>query len=184
LADGYHISSEYGLVELLDENNNPVKENNKVGRIVATGFHNYVMPFIRYETGDYGVYCDENCPCGRGLPLIKKIMGRIQELLVTKRNTIISATSLNMHDDLFAKLLKYQFFQERPGYVEIRAVTKDGFTEKEAARIISTMQSVSSNLIDFSFRIVKDVQTTKTGKVPVVVQQIPLNQYKSMCFDY
>jgi phenylacetate-coenzyme A ligase PaaK-like adenylate-forming protein len=44
------------LVELLDENNNPIKEQGKVGKVVVTTLLLKIMPFIRYDVGDFGFY--------------------------------------------------------------------------------------------------------------------------------
>ena len=41
------------------------------------------MPFIRYEVGDSGAVSEQSCPCGRGLPLLEKLDGRIQSFVTT-----------------------------------------------------------------------------------------------------
>jgi len=45
--------------------------------VVITDLHNYGMPFIRYKNGDLAVLSKERCPCGRGLPLIERVEGRL-----------------------------------------------------------------------------------------------------------
>ena len=47
----YHISPEYGIAEVVDENCNAV-QSGKMGELICTGFLNNAMPFIRYKTGD------------------------------------------------------------------------------------------------------------------------------------
>lgn len=75
----YHIQSENLLVEVLDDDNVPCKPG-QTGRIVITTLHNYAMPLIRYEQGDYAEV-GEACPCGRGLPVLKRILGRHRNML-------------------------------------------------------------------------------------------------------
>ena len=36
---------------------------------------------MRYDIGDYAE-AGEPCPCGRGLPVIKKILGRVRNMLI------------------------------------------------------------------------------------------------------
>ncbi len=83
-CEGYHLFSEYGILELVDFDGNLAAEKGKVGRIVVTNLTNHAMPLIRYDTGDLGIYCGEPCRCGRGLPrIVDKIPGRAQDLLIS-----------------------------------------------------------------------------------------------------
>ena len=71
-AGKMHIAAEHVIVEILDESGQSVPKG-EVGEIVITNLDGYAMPFIRYKTGDLGALADEQCPCGRGLPLMKEI---------------------------------------------------------------------------------------------------------------
>jgi phenylacetate-CoA ligase len=73
-SDNYHCMSESVLVEVLDENGNACQPG-EIGRVVLTVLHNFAMPMIRYENLDYAEV-GPPCECGRGLPVIKRIMGR------------------------------------------------------------------------------------------------------------
>lgn len=75
----YHVQSESVLVEVLDDQGEPCPPGG-IGRVVLTTLHNFAMPLIRYEIGDYAEV-GEPCPCGRGLPVLKRIMGRQRNLL-------------------------------------------------------------------------------------------------------
>ncbi len=69
-----HIQSEQALVEVLDEQGNACGPG-EVGRVVATSLNNFAMPLVRYDIGDtaeVGVAC----PCGRGLPVLTRIVNR------------------------------------------------------------------------------------------------------------
>lgn len=82
-CEGYHLFSEYSILELVDFDGIPVTEKGKFGRIVVTNLSNHAMPLIRYDTGDLGVYCGEPCRCGRGLPkIVEEIPGRARDLLI------------------------------------------------------------------------------------------------------
>jgi phenylacetate-CoA ligase len=77
-ATGFHELSELGVIELLSEDANEAKGEE---RVLATSLQNYAMPFIRYDTGDRAVPIeDRRCECGRGLPLVmKEVIGRIDD---------------------------------------------------------------------------------------------------------
>ena len=73
-TDNYHVQSESLLVEVLDDKGDPC-EPGEIGRVILTTLHNFAMPLIRYQIGDYAE-AGGPCPCGRGLPTLKRILGR------------------------------------------------------------------------------------------------------------
>ena len=54
----------------------------KIGRVVITTLHNFAMPLIRYHIGDYAEV-GQPCTCGRGLPVLTSILGRVRNTLIT-----------------------------------------------------------------------------------------------------
>jgi len=75
----YHVQSENLLVEIVNESGVPCRTG-EIGRVLITTLHNFAMPLIRYELGDYAEV-GAPCPCGRGLPAIRRIMGRVRNML-------------------------------------------------------------------------------------------------------
>ncbi len=75
----YHVQSESVLVEILDEEGLPARPG-EIGRVVLTSLHNFAMPLIRYAIGDYAEV-GAPCPCGRGLPVIERLLGRRRNLV-------------------------------------------------------------------------------------------------------
>ena len=75
----YHAQAEGTYLELLDEQGRPC-EPGKLGRVVITALHNFATPLIRYDIGDYAE-AGERCDCGRGLPVIRRIVGRVRNML-------------------------------------------------------------------------------------------------------
>lgn len=71
----YHVSSEAVLLEVLDEEGNPVGPG-ETGRVVLTNLYNYAMPLIRYEIGDYATRAARSHRCRVRLPALSSIIGR------------------------------------------------------------------------------------------------------------
>ncbi len=78
-AERFHVQSEVICVEVLDADGRPCRPG-ETGRVVATPLHNFATPLIRYESGDYAEV-GEACACGRGLPVLNRIIGRQRSLL-------------------------------------------------------------------------------------------------------
>jgi len=75
----YHVQAENLLVEVVDESGNACAPG-EIGRVLITTLHNFAMPLIRYEIGDYAEL-GKACACGRGLPVLRRIMGRVRNML-------------------------------------------------------------------------------------------------------
>ena len=56
----------------------------ETGEVLLTPLDQWAMPLLRYQVGDVGSASDGDCPCGRGLPLMQAIQGRVQDLIVTR----------------------------------------------------------------------------------------------------
>ncbi len=76
---GYHVMSEGLVLELLRDDGQPCGAG-ETGRVVATSLHNFATPLIRYDLGDLAE-ADGPCACGRGLPKIRRVLGRTRNLL-------------------------------------------------------------------------------------------------------
>jgi phenylacetate-CoA ligase len=72
--DHYHVQSEGVLVEVLDGEGKACAPG-AVGRVVVTTLQNFAMPLVRYDIGDLAEVGDL-CPCGRGLPVLRRIARR------------------------------------------------------------------------------------------------------------
>jgi len=66
---GYHIDADSLIMQAVDGDGNEVAAG-QCGEIVCTSLFNYAMPLIRYKVGDFGVFSDKECSCGRSLPNI------------------------------------------------------------------------------------------------------------------
>ena len=82
LHEHYHVQSEGVLLEILDDEGRPCAPG-QIGRVVVTDLHNFATPLIRYAIGDLAEP-GEACSCGRGLPVLRRILGRERNALVTR----------------------------------------------------------------------------------------------------
>ncbi len=94
---GLHINAENAVVEIVRDGR--VVPSGELGEIVVTRLDNFAMPFIRYRSGDLGVMGDRACDCGRTLPLLERVEGRIQDAIVTAHGKVIAGP-------FFAHLMK------------------------------------------------------------------------------
>jgi phenylacetate-CoA ligase len=175
VSSKYHVSPEYGLMELIDNNGVQINDSNMMGEIVATGFNNFAMPFIRYRTMDLAVPFNEQCRCGRNYRLLEKIEGRIQDFIITKTKRPISIASTNMHSGVFDNVYQYQFFQDTAGKLLVNIVKKPVYTEQDTDHIRKALLQIFNNDIDLTIGFVENIPRTSGGKYRLLVQKLKID---------
>jgi phenylacetate-CoA ligase len=75
----YHVQAEGVLLEVVDDRGEPCRPG-EIGRVLVTPLHAFAMPLLRYDVGDFAEVGGP-CPCGRGLPVLRRIVGRERNLL-------------------------------------------------------------------------------------------------------
>lgn len=167
--NGLHEVSENNYVEFerIDLAN---YEN--AGNLVITNLNNYGMPFIRYRIGDIGVPGEKKtCGCGRGLPLIKKVIGRTTEIFVFHDGTRIAG-------EMFIHLMKefpikeYQFVQVSDSRVVLRLKKSDDVGNSVKERIINTYKKYLPDQVKLDFSEVDGFEKTATGKFKFVYREL------------
>ena len=128
----FHVQAEAAYVEVLDPDGAPCEPGTH-GRVVVTPLHNLAMPLIRYEIGDFAEV-GEPCPCGRGLPVLTRILGRLRNLLTLPSGQQIVATFVNDWFEGFP-VAQFQVVQRALDLLEMKIVPQRPFTEAEEARI-------------------------------------------------
>lgn len=90
---GLHQCAEHLLVELGD----PISQDgspSQLREVIVTDLMNYAMPLIRYRIGDFATAESGSCACGRGLPRLSTICGRITEFIQGTDGQLISGVFL------------------------------------------------------------------------------------------
>ena len=146
----FHIQSETMMVEVLDAAGNPTPPG-EVGRVVVTSLHNFAMPLIRYEIRDYAEP-GEPCPCGRGLPTIRRVVGRLRNMLVLP-NGDQRWPLTGFHDFReIAPVRQYQLVQKSLERIEARFVVDRPLTADEEDKLSAVMQNSLGHPFDISFQ--------------------------------
>ena len=170
----YHIFPEYGIVELIKKDGNPATNEDELGEIVATGFNNCVMPFIRYRTMDLAVPSNSRCSCGRNYSLVKRVEGRVQELIMSKDGTLIPHVTW-IHEAEWKRIKQIQLLQEKQGEIVIQIVTDTFYSEREIERyVLGLYRPKFEGLCEISVRFVDHIPRTKSGKFRFLVQKLPI----------
>lgn len=167
----YHVQSENILLEVLDGNGQACRPG-EVGRVVITSLNNFATPLIRYELGDYAEV-GEPCGCGRGLPVLKRIMGRYRNLL-----TLPSGEQrwprLGYESKLqeIAPIELMQMVQHSLENIEVRLVMPRPLTEEEGQRLTSFIHRNLGYAFTLDFNYVESIRNSSNGKLEQFISKI------------
>ena len=131
--DHYHVQSEGVLLEILKDDGTPCAPG-EIGRVVTTGLHNFAMPLIRYEVGDLAE-AGAPCPCGRGLPVIKRVLGRVRNMLRLPGGGQVWPLIGEPSYVQIPAIRQYQILQTSLERLQVRLVTTRPLSDEEESRL-------------------------------------------------
>ncbi len=158
----YHIEAEDVLVEILDRNDMPCPPG-AVGRVVVTPLHNFATPLFRYEIGDYAE-AGPACSCGRGLPVIRRILGRTRNMAILPSGERsfprLESTALSR----IRPLRQIQLVQRRREDVDVRLVVSRELNRAELAELRECLTRALGHPFPLRVHYVDDIPRSPGGK--------------------
>jgi phenylacetate-CoA ligase len=164
---GLHVNIDHLVVESLNKQGQQV--HNESGELVITDLHNYGMPFIRYKNEDLVILSDDLCECGRGLPLMKSVEGRILDCIRTPENKIIPGELFPHYLKDFPGIEKFQVIQEKLSSLIVKLKVNENINNNEIEKIRKSLHQVIGDGVEIDIQIVDEIPLTKSGKHRVTI---------------
>ncbi|MBN1592932.1 MAG: phenylacetate--CoA ligase family protein [Candidatus Coatesbacteria bacterium] len=166
---GYHVAMEYGIVEIVKDDGTPAGPGEE-GRIVATGLHNKAFPLLRYDTMDYATRSDAYCPCGRTLPLVENLTGRIDDRVLTADGRWVSG----LHFAFFLPkgIRRAQLLQKEELGLDVYLVPNREFAEDTAKLLTADLKKKLGDAMEIRIHMVEEVPYRSCGKFKFVINQM------------
>ena len=167
--DGFHLNIDNQVVEVLKDGM-PVAPG-EIGELVITDLNNYAMPFIRYKIGDLGVLADSACSCGRGLPLLKRVEGRVMDALKTRDGRCITGLFFTHLMREFEGVRQFRVTQKTYDLVEVEIVRSNTFDEGCLQRL--RQEIVLAMGVEVKFLLVPKIEPLPSGKLRITFSELP-----------
>ena len=139
--------------------------------VVVTTLRNYTMPLIRFKIGDMAVLSNKQGSCGRGLPMIENLIGRVTDVFRTMKGRIIPGEYfIHFIGVVLNKgiIKKFQVIQEKEDYIIDKLVldNKESFVKnkKDFDEITDKIKLVMGNSTEINFILVDYILPIKSGK--------------------
>jgi phenylacetate-CoA ligase len=174
--DGHLVVAEGYIVEVL-VGGRPAQPG-EIGEIVITDLNNLCMPFIRYRIGDLAEAVDDSKPsaCGRELPRIGAIQGRVQSVIQgTDGRFVPGAFFPHLLKDYEYAIQRFQVVQEQPGGITLRVVKAPRFSEDTMAQIQSEIRKYLGPDLGIKVVFEDSIEMVRTGKHLSAVSRLPID---------
>ncbi|MFB3880125.1 MAG: phenylacetate--CoA ligase family protein [Armatimonadota bacterium] len=167
---GMHVAAEGLIVELI-AGGRPA-EPREEGEIVITDLVNRAMPLIRYRIGDAGVLSPGTCPCGRGLPLLERVSGRVADNIVTPDGRTVSGIAITDHVVEVAGIRRMQIVQEAVDSLVFRIVKDKRFSAESEAALRRHCARIFGEAMRIRCEFVAEIPAGPRGKYRLCVSEV------------
>jgi len=173
---GFHLMSDNLYFGIINEAGTHAAGGEK-GEVVVTELNNFSLPLIRYNLKDIAEVADRPCRCGRGLPLINKILGRDRDVLIADNGTKVHGAYLNQIAQECKRkgwgLKQYQVIQRETDHVVVRIVKDAGYSRKTHQFIEDALKKKLGDNVNIEVKLVDQIKRERSGKLRVVKCEIP-----------
>lgn len=167
----YHLYSDYSYVEFLNESGKRAGPGEEA-EVICTGFINDTMPLIRYNIRDRVLLpSDRNkqCDCGSNFPVIKKVLGRTDDVVKTPDGRSIGRLS-----GVFRgyPVREAQFRQYKPDEIELLIVKDSKYNRDIEKSILMEVHRRTGPSLEVIIKYVDSIERGKGGKMRLVISDI------------
>jgi phenylacetate-CoA ligase len=170
--EGMHLDIEHLHIEFLREDGSPAAEGEE-GAIVLTDLYNRGMPFIRYRIEDVGVWTDRRCSCGRGLPLMERVTGRVADYLKRRDGSLVAGVSLVERTlTAITGIEQLQIVQPSRDEIVLNVVRAADFSAASEAALLAELRGVFGEGISFRTQFLERMPQERSGKYRFSICQV------------
>ncbi|MEM1248397.1 MAG: hypothetical protein AAGK22_18625 [Acidobacteriota bacterium] len=163
-----HVSPDVGVIEILDERGQRCPPG-EVGEVVVTSLIKRYQPLVRFRIGDVASWSREPCPCGRALPVLEQVVGRIEDVVRTPdgRETV---RFHGLFVDLPA-IVEGQVVQRALDRIEVRIVAEP-WTEELSNELAGRVRQRLGTAVHVDVTPVDRIPRGPSGKFQPVVSRL------------
>jgi len=169
-AGTLHIWPEVGIIEAVHNETEELVPAEHTGRFICTGLLNADMPLIRYEVGDHGALApegdDSSCACGRTLPVLQKVEGRLDDVILTRDGRRVGRLDPVFKSNL--PIREAQIIQESLDSLRVRFVPTPEYTPQDGTIIGQRLQDRVGDM-EIVLEPVERIPRSANGKFRAVI---------------
>lgn len=161
-----HLSPDVAAVEILRPDGTPC-DSGEPGEVVTTSLVRQYQIFVRYRLGDIAAWDAEPCSCGLHMPVVKEVLGRIEDVVVGTDGRV-----LVRFQGVFANqphIREGQIIQEALDSIRVKVVPGDGFGELDVQDVIQRIHQRLGPEVKVKVEPVASIPRSSRGKFQAVI---------------
>ncbi len=172
--DGLHVNGESYIVEVLRDGQ-PATPG-ELGEVCITDLNNFCVPLIRYRLGDLAVLAEGACACGRGLPRLARVEGRVQAIILGTNGAFVPGTYFaHLLKDYDYAIRQFQVVQEREGHLHVKLIKGERYADRTLEEILGALRERLGADMDLDVEFVDHIPLGRTGKHYHSISRLNLN---------
>jgi len=169
-----HIFSDLCYLEILRDGQ--PAPHGEPGEVIATPLDAFGMPLIRFRLNDIAVLDDQVCSCGRGLPLLRDIEGRVTSIFTLPSGKFLYGgvfRHLVLKDTMAVK--RFQVHQYSKEKIEVTLERGDGFEHGVVDLVRARcLELLGDEPVELTIKVTDEIPTTASGKHLVTTSDVPV----------
>jgi phenylacetate-CoA ligase len=121
---GFHLNEDLCHLRIVNASGAELAPGDK-GEVVISNLVNRGTVLLNYRLGDLAVISRERCSCGRTLPLLADLEGRVEDTIFLPDGEFVHPRAVWGVFKQKPEVLRYQLIQQTPQHFELRLVTVD-----------------------------------------------------------
>jgi phenylacetate-CoA ligase len=167
---GLHINPEYGVLEVVRDGGEAAQ--GETGELIGTGLNNYGMPLIRYQTGDIGRLAPLPCTCGRAMPLLASVQGRLVDCIQTPDGRRIPGDGIMGAFHGIGNIRRSQIIQEDLSTLVVRIERDNPEQPVDTRTLHRNLQMCLGSEMNIAFDVVKSIEVHMGSKFRWVISHV------------
>ncbi len=169
--EGLHINVEGVYLELVREGRHAAP--GEPGEVIVSDLVSRSMPLLRYKNEDIAVGSASTCTCGRGMPLLASVEGRVLDMIVGPEGQLLAGEFFPHLLKDFVTVKRYQVHQDRDRAITIKLVPAKDYRDEHARLIEHALRKYLGDRAVIRVRVTDDIALTRGGKHRVTISEAP-----------
>ncbi|MBI5658010.1 MAG: phenylacetate--CoA ligase family protein [Nitrosomonadales bacterium] len=167
---GLHVSHDNLLVEYLVGSRQA--EVGEQAEMVITNLNEWVHPLVRYKIGDFAAPSAQTCACGRTLPLIGELGGRVHDSIRTPQGQVIHGLYFTHLFDRLPEVAQFRVIQRQLDRFAIEIVVPEISAERAKRSIETAVRDTLGETMAVEVRTVASLPVAASGKTRWIVSEL------------